>query len=249
MLGSQMFFSICEKHIEEARTHLQNTERKEGEDKTLLELFSERGCDTGTSTIMAIDMLFAGIDTSSHTIAFALYYLAKNPNVQEKLHDEVVATLKTQNPKKNTFDSMPYLKAVLKEVLRFASPLSANARVLEQDLELGGHLVPCGTVAVLGHMTMGHSPQYVNNPELFLPERWIKGSQEYQVLHPFMSLPFGQGSRMCVGKRFAELEVAVLLSRILKKYRVSWPHADLGMITRTLTVPDAPLKMVFHERK
>ena len=59
---------------------------------------------------MAIDMLFAGIDTSSHTIAFALYYLAKNPNVQEKLHDEVVATLKTQNPKKNTFDSMPYLK-------------------------------------------------------------------------------------------------------------------------------------------
>ena len=40
MLGSQMFFSICEKHIEEARVHLQNTERKEGEDKTLLELFS-----------------------------------------------------------------------------------------------------------------------------------------------------------------------------------------------------------------
>ena len=94
------------------------------------------------------------------------------------------------------------------------------SRVLEQDLELGGHLVPCGTVAVLCHMTMGHSaqvpitgkhstkipktwmprkpdsnlcqsfmclvnpetitcPQYINNPELFLPERWIKGSQEY----------------------------------------------------------------------
>ena len=44
--------------------------------------FPERGCDTGTATIMALDMLFAGIDTSSHTIAFALYHLAKNPTVQ-----------------------------------------------------------------------------------------------------------------------------------------------------------------------
>ena len=44
--------------------------------------FPERGCDTGTATIMALDMLFAGIDTSSHTIAFALYHLAKNPRVQ-----------------------------------------------------------------------------------------------------------------------------------------------------------------------
>ena len=82
---------------------LKSRKRGDGEDKTLLELFTgfnillrlpslkslmkspERGCDTGTATIMALDMLFAGIDTSSHTIAFALYHLAKNPRVQVDL--------------------------------------------------------------------------------------------------------------------------------------------------------------------
>ena len=86
-----------------------------------------------------------------------------------------------------------------------------------------------------------------------------------QILHPFLSLPFGQGTRMCVGKRFAELEVYILLSKIIQNFRynifgisifssyflfsVSWPHKELGMITRTLTVPDAPLKFVFKDRK
>ena len=95
-----MFFDICERHIQRAMEDLETRTREEGEDKTLLELFKglsisktrqieivcyefpERGCDTGTATIMALDMLFAGIDTSSHTIAFALYHLAKNPRVQ-----------------------------------------------------------------------------------------------------------------------------------------------------------------------
>jgi len=245
----QVFFDICERHIERAMEDLETRTREEGEDKTLLELFKERGCDTGTATIMALDMLFAGIDTSSHTIAFALYHLAKNPRVQDRLHEEVKASLGPSGTlKKNAFDSLPYLKAVIKETLRFGSPASANARVLEQDLEVGGHILPTGTVAVLCHMTMQHNPEFINNPEVFLPERWMKSEKEYQAVHPFVSLPFGQGTRMCVGKRFAELEVFILLSKIVQRFRVSWPHKDLGMETRTLTIPDAPLRLVFQDR-
>jgi len=246
---SPVFFDICERHIQGAMEELKSRKREEGEDKTLLELFTERGCDTGTATIMALDMLFAGIDTSSHTIAFALYHLAKNPGVQDRLYEEVKASLGPSGTlKKNAFDSLPYLKAVIKETLRFGSPASANARVLEQDLEVGGHLVPSGTVAVLCHMTMAHNPEFINNPDVFLPERWMKSEKEYQAVHPFVSLPFGQGTRMCVGKRFAELEVFILLSKIVQRFRVSWPHKDLGMETRTLTRPDAPLRLVFQDR-
>ena len=85
--------------------------------------------------------------------------------------------------------------------------MTANClRVLEQDLEVGGHLVPGGTVAVLCHMTMAHNPevllcrvkllcwnavtckwnsgnissvQFINNPDVFLPERWMKSEKEY----------------------------------------------------------------------
>lgn len=247
----KVFYSICERHIQESLAKLQAREKKEGEDKTLLELFAERGCDSGMATIMALDMLFAGVDTSSHTISFALYHLARNPRVQDKLHSEIVEHLGESGGflKKNKFDSMPYLKAVIKETLRFASPAGANARILEDDLEVGGHLIPAGTMAVLCHLTMGQNKQFVNNPDDFTPERWIKTEKEYQTLHPFLSLPFGQGTRMCVGKRFAELEVYILLSKIIQNFRVSWPHKELGMITRTLTVPDAPLKFVFKDRK
>jgi len=247
----QFFFDTCERHIQQSLDKLKSHEKEVDEEKTLLELFAERGCDTGTATIMALDMLFAGIDTSSHTTSFALYYLAKNPEVQDKLHEEILLKIGPTGGflKKNTFDKMPYLKAVIKETLRFASPASANARILEQDLELGGFLVPNGTVAVLMHSVMGQHPQFINNPDEFKPERWIKTEKDYQELHPFVSLPFGHGTRMCVGKRFAELEVYILLSKIIQKFRVSWPHKDLGKVTRTLTIPDAPLRYVFQDRQ
>jgi cytochrome P450 len=240
----QTFFAICEGHIQRAMEELEADQGGEGREKTMLELFKEQGCDTGVATTMALDMLFAGVDTSSHTIAFALYYLATNPRVQDKLQAEVATSLATTGGTigKTTFDSMPYLKAVVKETLRLSPPAAVNARTLEQELELGGFLLPVGTNAILCHLTMASNPELINSPEEFLPERWIKSEKEYQAVHPFINLPFGQGARMCVGKRFAELEIYILLCKLIQSFQVSWPGPPLGMMTRTLTAPDAPLR-------
>ena len=59
----------------------------------MLELFFERGVDVSTAIVMALDMMFAGVDTSSHTSAFIMYQLAKHPNVQEKLYKEISTEL------------------------------------------------------------------------------------------------------------------------------------------------------------
>lgn len=71
-------------------------------------------------------------------------------------------------------------------------------------------------------LVTGNMPEYVTKADQFIPERWIKNStSEIQYkLHPFASLPYGHGARMCLGRRFADLEMQVLLSKVISRANV-----------------------------
>lgn len=56
--------------------------------------------------------------------------------------------------------------------------------------------------------------QYISEPEKFQPDRWLKQTTDDNVLHPFASLPYGHGPRMCLGRRFADLEMQILLCKV-----------------------------------
>lgn len=58
--------------------------------------------------------------------------------------------------------------------------------------------------------------EYVSNPKEFMPERWMSKQGEYRI-HPFASLPYGYGARMCLGRRFADLEIQILLAKVILK--------------------------------
>lgn len=66
---------------------------------------------------------------------------------------------------------------------------------------------------VFQHYAISNSSKYFSHPEQFLPERWLKGSGYKH--HPFASLPFGYGKRMCLGRRFADLELQTVVSKVL----------------------------------
>ena len=76
----------------------------------------------------------------------------------------------------------------------------------------------------------------------------MKDDPNYEKIHPFIFLPFGHGPRMCIGRRFAELETSILMLKIVKRFRVEWNNPDLGMKTETITKPVGPLKFTFLER-
>ena len=142
---------------------------------------------------------------------------------------------------------MPYLRAVLKETMRTNPAAPGMARIIPHPMELRGYQFPADTVFVFNHYHMGNSSRYINEPEKFQPERWLR-SGEVDKMHPFLILPFGHGPRMCVGKRFAEQEVKIFLAKIIQNFSVEWHHPDLGMITETITKPSAPLKFTFKDR-
>jgi cytochrome P450 family 12 len=88
----------------------------------------------------------------------------------------------------------------------------------------------------------------------FIPERWLKDNVDTNCphakdSHPFAYLPFGFGSRMCVGRRFAELEIELLIIRLIREFEIGWNNPDLKFKSTTLNIAADPLKFKLVEVK
>lgn len=85
----------------------------------------------------------------------------------------------------------------------------------------------------------------------FIPERWLrKTTEEYpsaSTANPFVFLPFGFGPRMCIGRRFAEVEIEVLLCRLIRNFVVEWNYPDIQFKSNVINVPQGELKFKFTD--
>lgn len=75
-----------------------------------------------------------------------------------------------------------------------------------------GYKIPKGVQVVFPTLVTGKMEEFVSESNKFMPERWMKNST--QKMHPFASLPYGYGARMCLGRRFADLEIQILLAKV-----------------------------------
>ena len=202
-----------------------------------------------------VDIYFAGVDTTAASILWALYQLAKNQDKQLKLHQEISTVLKPgEIATAKSLPELPYLKACIKEVLRMYAVFYLH-RLTEQDLVLSGYKIPAGTQVMILTHAMGMSEQYFTDPSSFKPERWLQdhrrppaGSSEN--VDAFASLPFGFGTRMCVGRRISELEQYLLLARIVQHYQIFYPIGETAERTThgVVIIPDRPLRIQFVKR-
>ncbi|XP_033473716.1 cytochrome P450 [Epinephelus lanceolatus] len=199
------------------------------------------------------ELLLAGVDTTSNTISWALYNLAKEPEIQEQLYQEVISVCPGDKvPNSDDIAQMPYLKAIIRETLRLYPVVPGNARLtVENEIVVGDHLFPKKTLFHLCHYAVSYDESIFPNPHAFLPQRWLRGSEEKSRQHPFGSVPFGFGIRACLGRRVAELEMYLLLSRVIKHYEVRPDPAGtiVEPITRTLLCPAKPINLQFLDRR
>ncbi|KAJ8012347.1 hypothetical protein DPEC_G00041760 [Dallia pectoralis] len=200
------------------------------------------------------ELLLAGVDTTSNTISWSLYHMAMEPEIQEKLFQEVISICPgKQVPTSDDITRMPWLKAVVKETLRMYPVVPGNARInVENEIIVGEHLFPKNTLFHLCHYAVSYDKNVFQRPQAFLPERWLREGrgEAKKIQHPFGSVPFGFGVRACLGRRVAELEMYLLLSRLIKRYEVrADPEGTMVQpITRTLLVPAAPINLQFIDR-
>ncbi|KAL3055938.1 hypothetical protein OYC64_018609 [Pagothenia borchgrevinki] len=198
------------------------------------------------------ELLLAGVDTTSNTIAWSLYQLAKIPEIQEQLYQEVIRVCPGDKvPTSEDIAHMPYLKAIIRETLRLYPVVPGNARLnVENEIVVGDHLFPKNTLFHLCHYAVSYDESIFPEAHSFLPDRWLRGSDERTKQHPFGSVPFGFGIRACLGRRVAELEMYLLLSRLIKQYEVRPDPTGTTVepITRTLLCPATPINLQFLDR-
>lgn len=206
------------------------------------------------AVVMCADALQAGVDTTASGTIGVMYCLAKNQEKQDKLREELTQALPNKGDAL-THDNMrnlPYLRAVIKESLRLLPPTAGNMRKLGQDAVLSGYRIPKGTEVLLASQLIYLDENQFAQPNQFIPERWLKNNTDAECphakdAHPFAYLPFGFGSRMCVGKRLAELEIEVLITRLVRDFKIEWNYPDLKFKTAILNIPDGDLKFKFTE--
>lgn len=99
---------------------------------------------------------------------------------------------------------------------RVYSTVIGNGRTLQEDTVICGYNIPKGIQVVFPTIVTGNMEEYCTNSSAFQPERWLKPSQGGSGgnIHPFASLPYGYGARMCLGRRFADLEMQILLAKV-----------------------------------
>lgn len=152
---------------------------------------------------MCADAMLAGVDTTSSAAIGILYCLAKNQDKQNKLREELRELLPNKEDEltPEMMRNMPYLRAVIKEGMRFYPPAIGNLRRADEDVVLSGYRIPKGTEVVMGQMLNYMDETQFPQAKKFIPERWMKSNNDPQcphakeTAHAFTFLPFGFGSR------------------------------------------------------
>ncbi|MFM7187294.1 MAG: cytochrome P450 [Armatimonadota bacterium] len=156
-----------------------------------------------------ITLLFAGHETTAITLAWAMYWLHAKPELLERLQAELAATGSSAST--DEIAKLPFLSALVDETLRIHPVVPLVPRVLEQDFELGGWLLPKGSAIGVSVMLLHQDPDIYPDPTAFNPDRFLG-----KTLSPFEYAPFGGGARRCIGAAFAHYEAKLVLAEWLR---------------------------------
>ncbi|KAL2453754.1 Cytochrome [Abeliophyllum distichum] len=150
-----------------------------------------------------LELLFAGIETSSTAIEWAMATMMKHPRVMEKAQREVRQAFKgNKKISHSDIQNLSYLKMVIKESLRLYPPGPLlGPRLSRAKCTIDGYDIPANTIAIINGWAIGRDPEYWDNPEVFEPERFNNISTTFTGAN-FELIPFGAGRRMCPGISF-----------------------------------------------
>ncbi|XP_065281961.1 probable cytochrome P450 301a1, mitochondrial isoform X2 [Dermacentor albipictus] len=200
------------------------------------------------------DFIMAGSETVAAGATYCLYCLAMNPLAQQKAREEVQSVLSKAPDSEIALKYMElsYVKACIRESLRLYPIVTGIHRKLDHDVVMSGYMIPKNTVLRTEIFVSGRLEENFTRASEFIPDRWLRGSGdrlsehlENWTHHPFASLPFSSGVRMCIGRRIAEMEMCILVAKVLQTFRVENHYGDIGFLSQLTSHPQKPARFRF----
>ena len=157
----------------------------------------------------------SGHETTASALAWTLFLLAQHPRVLADLQDELDGVLHGDAPTVAQLRDLPLLDRVINESLRLFPPGMWMLRTSTGPFTLGPYDFPAGTRIVFSPAVTHRRADLYPDPHRFLPERW-----EHLDPTPYEYLPFGAGSRRCLGATFAMMELRLVVPLIVQRFRL-----------------------------
>ena len=164
-------------------------------------------------------IFIAGHESSANVLSWALYSIAKHPEVQEKLQNEL-SKIDWDNFNYADLHNLEYCTQVLNETMRLYPPLWHIGRMNLEDDEIGGYKIPAGSHIRMSPLVMQRSEKFWSKPNQFDPERFT--ADKIKERNTFLHFPFGAGPRLCAGRNFAMMEMVVILAKILNEHELTF---------------------------
>lgn len=180
-------------------------------------------------------LTWEGTDTSSVAISAALFYISRDSAVYARLASEIreAFTAVEEIRPGPELTSCSYLRACIDEALRLAPPVAAPLwREMKSESQVGGVVLPKGTDVATCLYSVHRNPAYFFNPDAFDPDRWMTGSHGGNKLELSKKAfaPFSLGSRGCIGKNLAYMELSTLLAQIVYQMDFKVAEGKLGKV-------------------
>jgi hypothetical protein len=247
---------ILKKHIDltkEARQILQNivderrTSGKREDD--LLNMLLEARYEDGNfmddeQLIDEILIIFtAGHETTSNALTFTFQLLAKHPEWQDKIYQEIMSNDDDSDDLMTFVMKSKICQQVLEEAMRLYPPAYFIDRVNIEEDTFGGKIFEKGSNLLFSIYEIHRHPNLWERPDEFLPERFDEGSRKYSSQY----FPFGAGPRKCIGNNFAMFEMIIAVTELIRNYKVYPEFEEIG-ITPLITLKPKNAILKFEKR-
>jgi cytochrome P450 len=174
----------------------------------------------------------AGHETTANALAWAWYLISTHPEVRARMEQEFDTVLGGALPEPHHYPELRYTQAVMKESLRLYPAVWILGRKALEQVPLGPMQVRKGAVVLVCMFTLHRRPELYGDALTFRPERWLEGSP---APHRMAYLPFGAGSRLCIGERLAWTESVLILATLAQRFHLtperSEPPTPMTLLT------------------
>jgi cytochrome P450 len=194
----------------------------------------------------SMQLLVAGHETSSNGLSWLLYLLSSRPDCLERVRQEFDSVLGDAPLSHADVPKFEFTTQVIQEGLRLYPPFWMIDREALADDRVGDIDIPRGSTVIVYVYGSHHAPRYWEDPESFLPERFVKTNEKLRT--PFTYLPFGGGPRVCIGNQYAMLQILMILSDLLRRYDFQLtPGQTIEARPMVILRPKHGIRMAFTE--